>query len=193
MAANHGGPWRYDSFVPIIFAGAGLKPMEVYRRVETVDVARTLAAWLGVKPPSGNISRVLNRSSGSEATEIRKNDKGKNCEIRINCRRVRHDCVGQRRSGRRHSAAVCRRDRQGVGQPEYTAGKPEFQTAISQLQGRFAQCQRPSRVLVKYSSTACHCAASRSAVNKGRRFSPCRARLLRKPASFSARSSNWRS
>ena len=25
MASNHGGPWRYDTFVPIIFAGNGLK------------------------------------------------------------------------------------------------------------------------------------------------------------------------
>ncbi|RKX28450.1 MAG: hypothetical protein DRP71_17370 [Verrucomicrobia bacterium] len=59
MAANHGGAWNYDTFVPIIFAGCGLNPVEVYRRVETVDIARTLAAWMGIKPPSGCVGKVL--------------------------------------------------------------------------------------------------------------------------------------
>jgi len=70
MACNHGGPWTYDTFVPIIFAGAGLKPVDVFRRVETVDVARTLAAWLGTKPPSGAVGLVL-----QEVLDQRKNSK----------------------------------------------------------------------------------------------------------------------
>jgi hypothetical protein len=70
MACNHGGPWSYDTFVPIIFAGAGLKPVDVFRRVETVDVARTLAAWLGTKPPSGAVGLVL-----SEVLAQRKDSK----------------------------------------------------------------------------------------------------------------------
>ena len=53
VAATHGSPWRYDSFVPIVFAGAGIPAKSVYRRVQTVDVAPTLAALLGTKPPSG--------------------------------------------------------------------------------------------------------------------------------------------
>jgi len=52
VAATHGSPWRYDTFVPIIFAGNGLKPVKVYRRVDTVGVASTLAALIGTKPPS---------------------------------------------------------------------------------------------------------------------------------------------
>ncbi len=59
VAANHGGAWSYDTFVPVIFAGCGLNPVEVYRRVETVDVARTLSAWMGIKPPSGCVGKVL--------------------------------------------------------------------------------------------------------------------------------------
>jgi len=43
----------------IIFAGCGLNPVEVYRRVETVDIARTLSAWMGTKPPSGCVGKVL--------------------------------------------------------------------------------------------------------------------------------------
>ncbi len=68
VACNHGGPWRYDTFVPIIFAGFGLKPLEVFHRVETVDVARTLAAWMGTKPPSGASGQIL-----SEVLEQQKN------------------------------------------------------------------------------------------------------------------------
>ncbi len=59
VAATHGSPWTYDTFVPVIFAGAGLSPQRVYRRVETVDVARTLAAALGTKPPSGATGDIL--------------------------------------------------------------------------------------------------------------------------------------
>lgn len=59
VASNHGSPWRYDSFVPVIFAGAGLVHDDVFRRIETVDVAPTLAAWIGAKPPSGSVGKLL--------------------------------------------------------------------------------------------------------------------------------------
>ena len=59
VAATHGSPWRYDTFVPLIFAGAGLKPMRVNRGVETIDVAPTLSAYFGTKRPSGSWGNVL--------------------------------------------------------------------------------------------------------------------------------------
>jgi len=59
VAVTHGSPWRYDSFVPVIFAGAGLEPRKVYREVHTVDVAPTLSAAVGAKPPSGSRGQVL--------------------------------------------------------------------------------------------------------------------------------------
>ena len=59
VASTHGSPWNYDTFVPIVFAGAGLKPMQVERRVQTVDVAVTLAAYLGIMAPSGAVGRTL--------------------------------------------------------------------------------------------------------------------------------------
>ncbi len=59
VASAHGSPWRYDTYVPVIFAGCGLKPQKVYRPVQTVDVATTLAAWIGTKPPSGASGQVL--------------------------------------------------------------------------------------------------------------------------------------
>jgi len=53
VASMHGSPWRYDTFVPVIFAGAGLKPAKVSRAVTPYDIAPTLAAFLEVKAPSG--------------------------------------------------------------------------------------------------------------------------------------------
>jgi predicted AlkP superfamily pyrophosphatase or phosphodiesterase len=53
VASAHGSPWTYDSHVPIIIAGPGIEPKRVVRRVETVDVAPTITAYLGTKPPSG--------------------------------------------------------------------------------------------------------------------------------------------
>jgi arylsulfatase A-like enzyme len=53
VAATHGSPWRYDTFVPIVFAGMQVPAQRIQRRVLTVDVAPTLTAFLGIKPPSG--------------------------------------------------------------------------------------------------------------------------------------------
>jgi len=59
VASTHGSPWRYDTYVPIVFAGAGLAPRMVDRRVQTVDVAVTLSTYMGIKPPSGSVGVPL--------------------------------------------------------------------------------------------------------------------------------------
>ena len=59
VASCHGSPWAYDTYVPILFAGAGIKPARIHRRVQTVDVAPTLSAYMGAKPPSGSAGKVL--------------------------------------------------------------------------------------------------------------------------------------
>ena len=59
VAATHGSPWRYDTFVPIAFGGMQIPAQHIMRRVNTVDIAATLAAYLGVKPPSGSAGMVL--------------------------------------------------------------------------------------------------------------------------------------
>jgi predicted AlkP superfamily pyrophosphatase or phosphodiesterase len=51
VSAMHGSPWRYDTHVPIIFMGPGIRPQRVQRRVHPVDVAPTIAALLGMTPP----------------------------------------------------------------------------------------------------------------------------------------------
>jgi len=64
VASTHGSPWRYDTFVPVIFAGAGLPAVTVSRPVTPYDIAPTLAAYLGMKPPSGAIGMPLQEVMG---------------------------------------------------------------------------------------------------------------------------------
>ena len=52
IAVMHGSPWSYDTHVPIIFAGAGIDDETVHRLVHPVDVAPTIANFLGMTPPS---------------------------------------------------------------------------------------------------------------------------------------------
>lgn len=59
VAATHGSPWGYDTYVPLIFAGFGLDDEVVYDRVSTTDVAVTLSAILGIKAPSGAQGKIL--------------------------------------------------------------------------------------------------------------------------------------
>jgi len=59
VASTHGSPWSYDTYVPVIFCGAGLKPQRVFRKIQTVDVALTLSAYIGTKRPSGARGNVL--------------------------------------------------------------------------------------------------------------------------------------
>jgi len=59
IAAMHGAPWRYDTYVPILFAGPGIDARTIHRPVHPVDVAPTLSAYLGVKPPSSAVGAPL--------------------------------------------------------------------------------------------------------------------------------------
>lgn len=59
VASTHSSPWRYDQYVPIIFAGLDLKHRKITRRVNTIDVAPTLSSLLEINPPSGTTGNVL--------------------------------------------------------------------------------------------------------------------------------------
>jgi len=59
VAVNHGGPWMYDSYVPVIFAGSNLTGQRIIRKTEPKDIASTLANILGTKPPSGADGEIL--------------------------------------------------------------------------------------------------------------------------------------
>lgn len=59
VASSHGSPWRYDTYVPIVFAGAGLDAKIITRKVHTVDIAPSLSAYVGTKQPSGSVGDIL--------------------------------------------------------------------------------------------------------------------------------------
>ena len=59
VTGSHGSPWIYDTHVPVIWMGRGIKAGRIGRRVETVDVAPTIAAYLRVRYPSGTRGQVL--------------------------------------------------------------------------------------------------------------------------------------
>jgi predicted AlkP superfamily pyrophosphatase or phosphodiesterase len=52
--ATHGSVWDYDRRVPLLFWRKGLGGFEQPAPVETVDIAPTLAATLGLKVPEGS-------------------------------------------------------------------------------------------------------------------------------------------
>jgi predicted AlkP superfamily pyrophosphatase or phosphodiesterase len=50
--STHGSPWDYDRRVPILFWWKGATPHERVLPLDTVDIAPTIAAATGVKPPA---------------------------------------------------------------------------------------------------------------------------------------------
>jgi len=62
---GHGAPWTYDRRVPILFWWPGVKPQSRFLPIETVDIAPTLAAALGLAPPADIDGRCLPLPVGS--------------------------------------------------------------------------------------------------------------------------------
>lgn len=63
--ATHGSPWDYDRRVPILFWRRGLAGFEQPAPVETVDIAPTLAAVVGLQVPAGDFDgRCLDIDGG---------------------------------------------------------------------------------------------------------------------------------
>lgn len=56
---SHSTPWGYDTHVPVIFYGAGVKASSYARDIAVNDIAPTVAALLGIEPPSGSSGHVL--------------------------------------------------------------------------------------------------------------------------------------
>lgn len=59
VTAMHGSPYAYDTYVPIMFAGAGIKAARIDRAVGPEDIAPTIAGILQIKPPSGSTGTPL--------------------------------------------------------------------------------------------------------------------------------------
>jgi arylsulfatase A-like enzyme len=56
---SHGTPYDYDTHIPVIFMGAGIKPATYSRAVAPNDIAPTLSVILGVAEPGGSVGHVL--------------------------------------------------------------------------------------------------------------------------------------
>jgi len=56
---SHGTPYDYDTHIPVIFMGTGIKPASYSRAVAPNDIAPTLAVILGVAEPGGSVGHVL--------------------------------------------------------------------------------------------------------------------------------------
>ena len=59
VAAIHGSPWVYDTYVPIFFAGHNVPAQTITRAVSPSDIAATIATYLKIKFPSGSIGNPL--------------------------------------------------------------------------------------------------------------------------------------
>jgi hypothetical protein len=57
--ASHGTPYSYDTHIPLVFMGPGLRPGRYDAAVAMNDIAPTLATMLDVETPSGSSGRVL--------------------------------------------------------------------------------------------------------------------------------------
>lgn len=67
--ATHGSPWDYDRRVPILFWRKGYAGFEQPHPVETVDIAPSLAAVVGLTLPAGEIDgRCLDIDGGERDT-----------------------------------------------------------------------------------------------------------------------------
>ncbi|MEC6830205.1 alkaline phosphatase family protein [Photobacterium toruni] len=59
IASTHGSPWRYDTYVPVIFAGYNIDDKYINREITPYDIAPTLSSILGITQPSGATGKVL--------------------------------------------------------------------------------------------------------------------------------------
>ena len=62
LRTNHGSPYRYDTHVPLLFYGWGVRAGSSWKPVSTVDIAPTVAALLGVDAPAQSEGRVLDEA-----------------------------------------------------------------------------------------------------------------------------------
>jgi hypothetical protein len=56
---THGTPYSYDTHIPLIFMGPGIKPGTYVRPVVLNDLAPSLATLLEIETPSGSMGRPL--------------------------------------------------------------------------------------------------------------------------------------
>ena len=56
---THGSPWNYDTHIPILFFGKGVRSGEVLRRTHITDIAPTISMLLGMPMPDAATGVVV--------------------------------------------------------------------------------------------------------------------------------------
>lgn len=79
---DHGSPWAYDAYVPVVFAGMSIPAASVSRPIYTVDVAATLTAFLTTNKPSGSAGSPLAEVLASERQRRAASARGLNPGLR---------------------------------------------------------------------------------------------------------------
>ncbi len=59
IATTHGSPYDYDTHVPIILIGPGIRPGRYHGECSPSDITPTLCDLIGVEPPPARTGRVL--------------------------------------------------------------------------------------------------------------------------------------
>ncbi len=59
ITATHGSPYNYDTHVPVIIMGGGVKAGRYFQSASPADIAPTLAAILRTQAPSNSVGRIL--------------------------------------------------------------------------------------------------------------------------------------
>jgi predicted AlkP superfamily pyrophosphatase or phosphodiesterase len=57
--STHGSPYNYDTHVPLLFFGKGIKHGQTLQKTEITDIAPTISALLGISFPNGAIGKPL--------------------------------------------------------------------------------------------------------------------------------------
>jgi predicted AlkP superfamily pyrophosphatase or phosphodiesterase len=64
VGTSHGEWNPYDTHIPLIFMGWGIKPGKSYSNVYTTDIAPTIAALLNIQAPNGSIGNPIKEVLG---------------------------------------------------------------------------------------------------------------------------------
>jgi predicted AlkP superfamily pyrophosphatase or phosphodiesterase len=56
---THGSAYIYDTHVPLLLFGAGVKKGSTYERTNITDIAPTICAILGISNPTGTIGNPI--------------------------------------------------------------------------------------------------------------------------------------
>lgn len=59
---THGTGYNYDTHVPLLLYGWGVKPGETYQKTSIADIIPTLSALLGMTPPNGANGEIIEKA-----------------------------------------------------------------------------------------------------------------------------------